>query len=70
MATYTLDLNDINYSTKVLSYYLWGQESAPSASEIADAQWIDRTDTVTLKIDPAQFLEMCGQLVNAKGLLE
>ena len=32
MATYTLDLNDINYSTQVLSYYLWGQETAPSAS--------------------------------------
>ena len=30
MATYTLDLNDKNYSSKVLSYYLWGQERAPS----------------------------------------
>lgn len=66
MSTYTLDLNDKNYSSKVLSYYLWGQESPPSPSEIANESWINRTESVTLKINPEQFSQIYGHLFNAK----
>jgi hypothetical protein len=66
MATYFLDLNNDNYTSEVLSYYLWGQSKAPSPSEITDEKWIDRTEKITLKIDPNQFLDKCGHLFNAK----
>jgi hypothetical protein len=41
MATYYLDLNDSNYTSEVLSFYLWGQKTPPSKDEMADDKWID-----------------------------
>ncbi len=61
-----INLDDENYAAEVLSYYLWGQKSAPSPSEITDNRWIDRTGGIILDVDPNQFLAKNGDLFNAK----
>ncbi|QKF85786.1 hypothetical protein CBLAS_0593 [Campylobacter blaseri] len=65
MATYKLDLNG-DYSSEVLSYYLWGQKNAPSKSEIADTKWIDRKEGITLNVDGEELAKKLGNFVNAK----
>lgn len=55
--TQTLDLNK-DYSSQMLSYYLWGQDVAPEPNKLADTKWIRPIgDTLTLKIDAGQYLE-------------
>lgn len=63
----TLNLSG-DYATEVLSWYLWGQpkKDAPTKSNIADEQWIDRQESITLNIDKTSFLQKVGNCVNAK----
>ncbi len=61
-----INLDDENYAAEVLSYYLWGQKNAPSPSEITNNRWIDRTEKITLSVDPNQFIAKNGDLFNAK----
>ena len=61
-----LNLND-DFTTQTLSWYIWGQKEAPRPNEVADEKWIDRQKEITLKIDPNQFLQKAGNIVNARG---
>ncbi len=45
-----------DYASEVLSYYLWGQATAPSPNEIADEKWIHH-EPVTLNIDSKEYFE-------------
>ena len=38
-----------NYAQEVLSYYLWGQQSAPNPSEIADEKYANRQENLELQ---------------------
>lgn len=60
-----LNLND-DFTTQTLSWYIWGQKEAPKPNEVADEKWIDRKDEITLKIDPNQFLQKTGNIINAR----
>lgn len=55
MSTFNLSLQG-NYAAEVLSYYLWGQATAPSPSDIADAKWITH-EPVTLNINASEYLQ-------------
>jgi Ca2+-binding RTX toxin-like protein len=66
MATYKLDLNNANYNTEALSYYLWGQDAQPSYANITKDKWIGKTEEITLNVDPNQFLNKYGHLFNVK----
>ena len=61
----TLNLNG-DFSTEVLSWYIWGQNSQPPRDKMADEKYIDRQESITLNIDPNQFLQKVGNCVNAK----
>jgi len=61
-----IDLDNENYAAEVLSYYLWGQKNAPSPSEMRSSRWIDRSESVTLSIDPQQFISKYGDLFSPK----
>lgn len=58
---FVLDLSG-NYTSEVLSYYLWGQKTPPSKTEILSDKWIKRADEekVILQIDSKQFLDKTG----------
>ncbi|MDD7423329.1 MAG: VWA domain-containing protein, partial [Campylobacter hominis] len=60
-----LNLNG-DFSAEVLSYYIWGQKTAPSPSEIASSKFIDRKDKITLNIDTNEFISKTGEIVNTK----
>lgn len=64
----TLDLTDKNFAVELLSYYLWGKpkKDAPTKSNIADEQWINRSGGIKLDIDVSTFLEKAGEFVNVK----
>ena len=64
--TTTLSLSNNDYATEVLSWYIWGQNSQPPRDKVADSKWIDRQETITLNIDPNEFLQKAGECVNAK----
>ena len=55
-----------DYTVEVLSWYLWGQPQAPSKSEIADSKWIDRSDEITLFINPDELAAKLQDLVSLK----
>ena len=40
-----------DFATEILSWYLWGQPTAPSKDKMADTQWIDREDNITLEVN-------------------
>ena len=44
-----LNLANDNFAVELLSWYLWGQATPPSKSEIADEKWLNR-DKIDLKI--------------------
>ena len=44
----TLDLQG-NYAEKVLSYYLWGTEEAPTSNKIADEKYTNRQENLKLQ---------------------
>ena len=64
--TTTLSLSNNDYATEVLSLYILGQNSQPPRDKVADSKWIDRQETITLNIDPNEFLQKAGECVNAK----
>ena len=55
-----------NFTAEILSWYIWGQPTAPSKDKIADTQWIDREGNITLEVEAQEFLEKAGGFVNAK----
>ena len=55
-----------DFATEILSWYLWGQPTAPSKDKMADTQWIDREGNITLEVKAQEFLEKAGDFVNAK----
>ena len=61
-----LKLTGNDFAMEVLSWYIWGQPTAPSKAKIADTQWIDREGNITLKVKAQEFLEKAGDFVNAK----
>ena len=61
-----LKLTGNDFAMEVLSWYIWGQPTAPSKAKIADTQWIDREGNITLKVKAKEFLEKAGDFVNAK----
>ncbi len=58
---FVLDLSG-NYTSEVLSYYLWGQKTPPSKTDILSDKWIKRAneEAVVLHIDSKQFLDKTG----------
>ena len=40
-----------DFATEILSWYLWGQPTAPSKDKMADTQWIDREGNITLEVN-------------------
>ena len=40
-----------NFTAEILSWYIWGQPIDPSKEKIADTQWIDREDNITLEVN-------------------
>ena len=56
-----------NYASKVLSYYLWGQETAASPTDIADEKWLSH-DPVTLNIDASEYLQTVSNVPTAADL--
>ena len=54
----TLDFSG-NYAVEMLSYYLWGQKTAPKPEEIADEKWMDRKER-TVQIDAVGYMEKTG----------
>ncbi|MBZ8003871.1 hypothetical protein CCANL267_05145, partial [Campylobacter canadensis] len=66
MANFRLDLND-DFTSEILSLYLWGQKRAPSKYEIASSKWIGRkAESITAIVSGEQFLNKAGDFVNAK----
>ncbi len=50
-----------NYAEKILSYYLWGQETPPAPDEIANSRFIDlRSKTFTIDVDAQQYMDKVG----------
>ena len=47
-AKLNLSGND-DFTAEILSWYIWGQPTAPSKEKIADTQWIDREDNIILE---------------------
>ena len=46
-----LNLNGNNdFTAEILSWYIWGQPTAPSKEKIADTQWIDREGNIALEV--------------------
>ncbi|MDD7423339.1 MAG: hypothetical protein SOW40_00745, partial [Campylobacter hominis] len=60
-----LNLTNDNFAVELLSWYLWGQATPPSKSEIADEKWLNR-NAVNLKINIADFLQKAGEFVNLR----
>lgn len=56
----TIKLADGDYAQQILSYYLWGQETAPSASEVADGKWIRNVENITVNIDATEYMQKVG----------
>lgn len=56
----TIKLADGNYAQQILSYYLWGQSTAPSASEVADGKWIRDVKEMTVNIDAKEYMNQIG----------
>ena len=56
----TIKLADGDYAQQILSYYLWGQETAPSASEVADGKWIRNVKNITVNIDATEYMQKVG----------
>lgn len=66
MANFRLDLNG-DFTSEILSLYLWGQKRAPSKDEIASNKWIGRKEeSITAIVSGEQFLNKAGDFVNAK----
>ena len=40
-----------DFAAEILSWYIWGQPIAPSKEKIADTQWMDREDNITLEVN-------------------
>ncbi|MCI6641287.1 MAG: hypothetical protein PUK41_07745, partial [Campylobacter hominis] len=53
----TLDISKNGYGVEVLSWYLWGQEKAPSPSEINSNKWINRKENITLDISAVDYMK-------------
>ncbi|MBQ9259548.1 MAG: hypothetical protein IJ187_06835 [Neisseriaceae bacterium] len=49
-----------NYAQKVLSYYLWGQENPPEATDVADEKWIRNEESITVEIDATDYMQQIG----------
>ena len=60
-----LNLANDNFAVELLSWYLWGQATPPSKSEIADEKWLNR-DKIDLKIVASDFLQKAGEFVNLR----
>ena len=50
-----ISLVDGDFAIKILSWYIWGQNSQPPIGKAASEKWIDRQDEIMAKIDPDQF---------------
>ena len=55
-----------DFAAEILSWYIWGQPTAPSKAKIADAKWIGREENITLEVNTQEFLKKAGDFVNAK----
>lgn len=53
----TLDLSKSGYGVEVLSYYLWGQATAPNKSEIANGKWLQRNKEITLNVSAKEYMK-------------
>ncbi|WP_267523113.1 VWA domain-containing protein [Campylobacter sp. MG1] len=66
MANFRLNLNG-DFTSEILSLYLWGQKRAPSKDEIASNKWIGRKEeSITAIVNGEQFVNKAGNFVNAK----
>ena len=63
----TIDLNDSDYSAKVLSYYIWGQKKPPKPDELSNIKWLNRSEVV-IGVDGKDFANKYGHLFNLKDL--
>lgn len=55
----TLDLSKSGYGVEVLSYYLWGQATAPNKSEIANGKWLQKKQRNYIKCICKRIYEVC-----------
>ena len=61
----TLDLSKSGYGVEVLSYYLWGQATAPNKSEIANGKWLQRNKEITLNVSAKEYMKYVDKYTSA-----
>ena len=61
----TLDLSKSGYGIEVLSYYLWGQATAPNKSEIANGKWLQRNKEITLNVSAKEYMKYVDKYTSA-----
>ena len=61
----TLDLSKSGYGVEVLSYYLWGQTTAPNKSEIANGKWLQRNKEITLNVSAKEYMKYVDKYTSA-----
>lgn len=65
----TLDLSKSGYGVEVLSYYLWGQATAPNKSEIANGKWLQRNKEITLNVSAKEYMKYVDKYTSAANLV-
>ena len=61
----TLDLSKSGYGVEVLSYYLWGQATAPNKSEIANGKWLQRNKEIKLNVSAKEYMKYVDKYTSA-----
>ena len=61
----TLNLSKSGYGVEVLSYYLWGQATAPNKSEIANGKWLQKNKEITLNVSAKEYMKYVDKYTSA-----